>query len=303
MPKNISALRQQKINRQSFAAKQKKHRSLHEMNKYEVLNVVGEGTYGIVLKCRHKESGDIVAIKRFKESEAHDETLKKTTMREVEMLKRLKQDNIIELRETFRRKGKLNLVFEYFERNLLETLQSRNSGLPPELVRLYMYQLVCAIHYCHIHNVIHRDIKPENLLINPDHRLKLCDFGFARYAPRYGDGSSPSESPLTDYVATRWYRSPELLVGYVVHTVVSPFHSHITIVIWTIVIRPYSLQPHVVLIDLYFPLLCDPSSIEIITVTAAIASLSIYGAWDVSWESSLMVRRSSPERPKLINCT
>lgn len=72
------------------------------------------------------------------------------------MLKKLRQDNIIELRESFRRKGKLHLVFEYFEKNLLETLQARSSGLPPELVRFFMYQLVSAIHYCHENNVIHR---------------------------------------------------------------------------------------------------------------------------------------------------
>jgi cyclin-dependent kinase-like len=77
-------------------------------------------------------------------------------IREVQMLKTLKHDNIVQLKETFRSKGKLHLVFEYFEKNLLETLQTRNTGLPPELVRIYMYQLACAINYCHENNVIHR---------------------------------------------------------------------------------------------------------------------------------------------------
>jgi cyclin-dependent kinase-like len=63
-----------------------------------------------------------------------------------------------------------------------------------------------AIDFCHKHNVVHRDIKPENLLINSMGTLKLCDFGFARFLP------SPSEQ-LTDYVATRWYRAPELILG------------------------------------------------------------------------------------------
>jgi cyclin-dependent kinase-like len=143
---------------------------------------------------------------------ANDETLRKTTMRELKLLKHLKQENIITLKQAFRRKGKLHLVFEYFEKNLLECLQMRSSGIPQDLVKIYMFQLVCAINFCHEHGVIHRDIKPENLLINPDHKLKLCDFGFARFLSK-GEMAGEFEDPMTDYVATRWYRSPELLVG------------------------------------------------------------------------------------------
>jgi len=75
-------------------------------------------------------------------------------------------------------------------------------------VRNYIYQLLKAIEFCHRHQVIHRDIKPENLLINPTTgELRICDFGFARIL------NLNSKNPLTDYVATRWYRSPELLLG------------------------------------------------------------------------------------------
>ena len=63
-----------------------------------------------------------------------------------------------------------------------------------------------AIEFCHRNEVIHRDIKPENLLVSLDHRLMLCDFGFARIMPK-------QVGPITDYVATRWYRAPELLLG------------------------------------------------------------------------------------------
>ena len=184
-----------------------------------------------MLKCRNKETGDVVAIKKFKEGE-DDEIVKKTTLREVKVLRMLKQANIVSLREAFRRKGKLYLVFEYVERNLLEILEECPNGLPKDLVRRYVFQLVLAIEWCHRHDVIHRDIKPENLLINPDtHELKLCDFGFARTLTHAGQA-------LTDYVATRWcglwrmlcnsrcapaalmrrsplrrYRAPELLLG------------------------------------------------------------------------------------------
>jgi cyclin-dependent kinase-like len=176
------------------------------MNKYEVLGVIGEGTYGVVLRCRLKETGALVAIKKFKENESKDEALRKTTLREVKMLRMLKQENIVTLIEAFRRNNKLHLVFEYCEKNMLQVLEQRPNGLPPEMVRVYMYQLAKAIGFCHLNNVIHRDIKPENLLINSDHRLKLCDFGFARPL-------SENDSPYTDYVATRWYRSPQLLLG------------------------------------------------------------------------------------------
>lgn len=176
------------------------------MNKYEVLGVVGEGAYGVVLKCRHKENGELVAIKKFKDSE-ENEDVKRTTLRELKMLRTLKQDNIVELREAFRRKGKLYLVFEYVERNMLELLEEQPNGVPLERVRSYTYQLCKAVQWCHANDIIHRDIKPENLLISKNDVLKLCDFGFARNITNGSNGL------YTDYVATRWYRSPELLLG------------------------------------------------------------------------------------------
>ena len=121
------------------------------------------------------------------------------------------------MQEAFRRKSKLYLVFEYVEKNLLEILEEKPSGLDPNLVKNFIYQLVKAISFCHMNNVIHRDIKPENLLIDPDalrnglngsggqgpNTLKLCDFGFARFLPQ----SSSKEAAMTDYVSTRWYAS------------------------------------------------------------------------------------------------
>lgn len=176
------------------------------MNKFEVLGIVGEGAYGVVLKCRHKETNEIVAIKKFKDSEENEE-VKETTLRELKMLRTLKQENIVELKEAFRRRGKLYLVFEYVEKNMLELLEELPNGVPSEKVRSYIYQLIRAIHWCHKHDIVHRDIKPENLLISSDDVLKLCDFGFARNL------SEGTDANYTEYVATRWYRSPELLLG------------------------------------------------------------------------------------------
>ena len=251
------------------------------MNKYDVLSVVGEGAYGIVLRCRNRVSGADVAIKKFKECE-DDVAVRKTTLREVRVLRLLQaHPNIVQLREAFRRKGKLYLVFEYLPRNLLEVLEaaaataaaaaggaagqpppssspppapppphsrggdvdadSRTAsvasdadgatgaaspppppppqppppppvGLPADLVRRYLFQLVLALEWCHRHGVIHRDVKPENLLVEPaSQSLRLCDFGFGRVLP--GPDPNGRAPCLTDYVATRWYRSPELLLG------------------------------------------------------------------------------------------
>lgn len=175
------------------------------MNKYDVLGVVGEGAYGVVLKCKNKDSNEIVAIKKFKESE-EDEAVRKTTLREVKILRIMRHENIVQLKEAFRRKGKLYLVFEFVEKSMLDILEANPNGVDTETVRLLTCQLARAIEYCHRHDVIHRDIKPENLLISPsDYALRLCDFGFAR--------TMTSDAPLTDYVATRWYRAPELLLG------------------------------------------------------------------------------------------
>uniref|UniRef100_A0A3Q1B963 Cyclin-dependent kinase-like 5 n=1 Tax=Amphiprion ocellaris TaxID=80972 RepID=A0A3Q1B963_AMPOC len=176
------------------------------MNKFEVLGIVGEGAYGVVLKCRHKETNEIVAIKKFKDSEENEE-VKETTLRELKMLRTLKQENIVELKEAFRRRGKLYLVFEYVEKNMLELLEELPNGVPSEKARSYIFQLIKAIHWCHKHDIVHRDIKPENLLISSDDVLKLCDFGFARNL------SEGTDANYTEYVATRWYRSPELLLG------------------------------------------------------------------------------------------
>jgi cyclin-dependent kinase-like len=149
------------------------------MENYENLGTIGEGTYGVVLKCRHKETGQIVAIKKFKESD-EDEQVRKTALREVRILKQLNHDNIVNLIEVFRRKGKLYLVFEFVERTILDDLEANPNGLNADLVKANMWQLIRSINFCHSHNIIHRDVKPENLLVSKHGTLKLCDFGFAR---------------------------------------------------------------------------------------------------------------------------
>ena len=177
--------------------------------KYEVIGIVGEGAYGIVYKCKNKETDKFVAIKKFKETE--DELVQKTMKRELKMLQQLKHENIVEFQESFTSKGNLFLVFEYCEKNLLEVLEESPDGLSPKLIKSFIYQMCKAIAYMHKNNMIHRDIKPENLLIDENLNLKLCDFGFARKVKLNKNNNNINE--MTDYVATRWYRSPELLLS------------------------------------------------------------------------------------------
>ncbi|XP_063042660.1 cyclin-dependent kinase-like 4 [Engraulis encrasicolus] len=175
------------------------------MDKYENLGLVGEGSYGMVLKCRNRETGKIVAVKKFFESE-DDKGVRKIALREIKMLKQLRHENLVSLLEVCKRRRRWYLVFEFVERNLLDELELHPSGLEESRCRAYLYQILRALNYCHQHNIIHRDVKPENVLVTPQGVLKLCDFGFARTLALPGE-------PYTDYVATRWYRAPELLVG------------------------------------------------------------------------------------------
>ena len=178
-------------------------------NKYEVLGIVGEGAYGIVYKCLNKETNKYVAVKKFKETQ--DKLVQKTMKRELAMLQMLHHENVVEFQESFVSKGNFFLVFEYVEKNLLEVLEESPHGLSPKLIRSLVYQMCKAVDYLHKNNMIHRDVKPENLLIDEKLNLKLCDFGFARKVKL--NKNNNNVDTMTDYVATRWYRSPELLLS------------------------------------------------------------------------------------------
>ncbi|XP_061722143.1 cyclin-dependent kinase-like 4 isoform X2 [Cydia pomonella] len=178
--------------------------SSRAMERYEKLAKLGEGSYGLVYKCRNRDTGEVVAVKKFVENE-DDPLIRKIALREIRMLKNLKHPNLVNLIEVFRRKRKLHLVFEYCDHTVLNELEKHPAGCPELLSKQIIWQTLQGVAYCHRHNCIHRDVKPENILLTSDGVVKLCDFGFARMI-------SPGES-YTDYVATRWYRAPELLVG------------------------------------------------------------------------------------------
>ncbi|XP_063580327.1 cyclin-dependent kinase-like 3 isoform X12 [Pongo abelii] len=173
------------------------------MEMYETLGKVGEGSYGTVMKCKHKNTGQIVAIKIF--YERPEQSVNKIAMREIKFLKQFHHENLVNLIEVFRQKKKIHLVFEFIDHTVLDELQHYCHGLESKRLRKYLFQILRAIDYLHSNNIIHRDIKPENILVSQSGITKLCDFGFARALAAPGD-------IYTDYVATRWYRAPELVL-------------------------------------------------------------------------------------------
>ncbi|EPB74764.1 kinase domain protein [Ancylostoma ceylanicum] len=167
------------------------------MEKYEKLGKIGEGSYGVVYKCRNRDNGQIVAIKKFVETE-DDPQIKKIALREIRMLKQkketpeggrivcglakkqLKHPNLVSLLEVFKRNRKLHLVFEHCDRTVLHDLEKYPNGVPDELTKKITWQLLEALRFCHAHKCIHRDVKPENILLTKNDVVKLADFGFAR---------------------------------------------------------------------------------------------------------------------------
>jgi cyclin-dependent kinase-like len=131
-------------------------------------------------------------------------------MREVGMLRSLHHDNIVSLLDVFRHKNRLCLVFDYVQNTVLQMLERSPTGIAEPLVKRIIWQLLHALDYLHSQKkIMHRDVKPENLLVSNEGILKLCDFGFARRVHEIA--TLDAGGRYTSYVATRWYRAPELL--------------------------------------------------------------------------------------------
>jgi len=175
------------------------------MERYQKMEKIGEGTYGIVYKAKDRVTNEIIALKKIR-LEAEDEGIPSTAIREISLLKELQHPNIVRLIDVIHTEHKLTLVFEFLDQDLKKYLDVCDNGLELPILKSFLYQLLKGVAYTHHHRVLHRDLKPPNLLINREGQLKLADFGLAR---AFG---IPVRS-YTHEVVTLWYRAPDVLMG------------------------------------------------------------------------------------------
>lgn len=183
-------------------------------HQYRLEQVIGEGSYGVVCSAVNTVTGERVAVKRIMRvfEEAPEAT---RTLRELKFLRLLKEhENIITIKDVLLpsdrdRFDDVFLVLEFMPTDLTRVLRSQIE-LSPDHVQWLIFQLIRGIYFMHTSRVFHRDLKPSNILINAHCDLRIVDFGLSRAAFDYQE---PDLVFWTDYVATRWYRAPELIMA------------------------------------------------------------------------------------------
>ncbi|XP_078072676.1 cyclin-dependent kinase 13-like isoform X2 [Mustelus asterias] len=186
------------------------------VDKFDIIGIIGEGTYGQVYKAKDKDAGDMVALKKVR-LDNEKEGFPITAIREIKILRQLHHSSIINMKEIvtdkedaldFKKdKGAFYLVFEYMDHDLMGLLESGLVHFTENHIKSFMRQLMEGLDYCHKKNFLHRDIKCSNILLNNRGQIKLADFGLARLY------NSEESRPYTNKVITLWYRPPELLLG------------------------------------------------------------------------------------------
>ncbi|KAG4150990.1 hypothetical protein ERO13_D04G036700v2 [Gossypium hirsutum] len=180
-----------------------------DATRFKIQEVIGKGSYGVVCSAIDTHTGEKVAIKKIHDIFEHISDAARI-LREIKLLRLLRHPDIVEIKHIMlppsRRDFKdIYVVFELMESDLHQVIKA-NDDLTREHYQFFLYQLLRALKYIHTANVYHRDLKPKNILANANCKLKICDFGLARVA--FND--TPMTIFWTDYVATRWYRAPEL---------------------------------------------------------------------------------------------
>jgi len=188
----------------------------HVLKRYEVGQKLGKGAYGIVWKSVDKKTKETVALKKIFDAFQND-TDAQRTFREIMFLQELEHENIIGLQNVMKAENDkdIYLVFEYMETDLHAVIRA---NILEDIHKQYIiYQLLKSLKYMHSAHVLHRDLKPSNILLNSDCLVKVADFGLARSIKALEETKEENQV-LTDYVATRWYRAPEILLGSTKYT-------------------------------------------------------------------------------------
>uniref|UniRef100_A0A7S3NJQ4 Mitogen-activated protein kinase n=1 Tax=Aureoumbra lagunensis TaxID=44058 RepID=A0A7S3NJQ4_9STRA len=198
----------QKKNKKAFAD------FFYDPNKYVLNKTVGKGSYGLVVSGTDLRADTPCAIKKIGDAFA-DLVDAKRIVREIRLMHNLDHENILKIYDCYakfhdaRREAfdDIYIVTELLQTDLHDVIYARRP-LSRAHVQYFAYQMLCGLGYMHSKGVVHRDIKCGNLLVSDQCQLKICDFGLARALP-----SKTEQQHLTEYVVTRWYRSPELLLS------------------------------------------------------------------------------------------
>ncbi|KAF8576411.1 mitogen activated protein kinase-like protein [Ramaria rubella] len=186
---------------------------------YQIIDIIGEGAYGIVCSATHIPSQRKVAIKRITPFDHSMFALR--TLREIKLLRHFNHENIISILDILRPHSMESFKEVYLIQELMETDMHRvirTQELSDDHCQYFIYQTLRALKALHSANVLHRDLKPSNLLLNANCDLKLCDFGLARSSLPAANGDDGSSTFMTEYVATRWYRAPEVMLTFKEYT-------------------------------------------------------------------------------------
>jgi len=176
------------------------------MDRYQVIEKIGRGVYGVVYRARDNETNEVVALKKIL-LEIESEGVPSVAIREISLLREIENPYIVDLRNVVSCNKKLYLVFEHLDKDLKQLIEAYgDKPLDPELIKSYMYQLLSGIASVHSRRILHRDLKPQNLLIDRKGAIKIADFGLAR-------AFAIPNRPYTHEVVTLWYRAPEILLG------------------------------------------------------------------------------------------